>query len=74
MGYATEKHKKNKNKFDKSLFLYIICPSATLNSNGNVAQLVEQRPFKAMVPGSSPGIPTITITTKSPFIRTFFWY
>ena len=26
---------------------------------GNVAQLVEQGPFKAKVPGSSPGIPTI---------------
>ena len=25
---------------------------------GDVAQLVEQRPFKAKVPGSSPGIST----------------
>ena len=28
---------------------------------GDVAQLVEQRPFKAMVPGSNPGISTILI-------------
>jgi hypothetical protein len=28
-----------------------------LNHHGSVAQLVEQRPFKALVPGSSPGRP-----------------
>ena len=39
------------------------------NSNfGNVAQLVEQRPFKAKVPGSSPGIPT-SLSQKSPLCR-----
>lgn len=32
---------------------------------GNVAQLVEQGPFKAKVPGSSPGIPTIDNTNLS---------
>jgi hypothetical protein len=26
---------------------------------GSVAQSVEQRPFKALVPGSSPGRPTL---------------
>ena len=41
------------------------------NSNfGNVAQLVEQRPFKAKVPGSSPGIPTIC--HKKPHFREVF--
>ena len=33
---------------------------------GNVAQLVEQGPFKAKVPGSSPGIPTTRIHDISP--------
>ena len=30
-----------------------------MNLHGSVAQSVEQRPFKALVPGSSPGRPTI---------------
>ena len=68
--YAKGKQGKNKNKFDKTLFLYIICPSATHIVYGNVAQLVEQRPFKAMVPGSNPGVPTILIP-KSPFFTRF---
>jgi hypothetical protein len=29
-----------------------------LNLHGSVAQSVEQRPFKALVPGSSPGRPS----------------
>jgi predicted GIY-YIG superfamily endonuclease len=29
--------------------------------NGSVAQSVEQRPFKALVPGSSPGRPNFTM-------------
>ncbi len=32
--------------------------TGTDSLHGNVAQLVEQGPFKAKVPGSSPGIPT----------------
>ena len=31
----------------------------TTESNGLIAQSVEHRPFKAGVPGSSPGQPTI---------------
>ena len=30
-------------------------------TSGSVAQSVEQRPFKALVPGSSPGRPTFWI-------------
>ena len=30
-----------------------------VNPHGSVAQSVEQRPFKALVPGSSPGRPTL---------------
>ena len=33
---------------------------------GSVAQSVEQRPFKALVPGSSPGRPIALITLASP--------
>jgi hypothetical protein len=62
--YATAKQRKNKNKFDKIEFLYIICQSIQSSISGNIAQLVEQRPFKAMVPGSNPGVPT-SIKTKS---------
>ena len=72
--YAKEKQRKNKNKFDKRFFLYIICPLATVQY-GNVAQLVEQRPFKAMVPGSNPGVPTIKnskITSEEWFFFDFF--
>lgn len=35
--YAKEKHKKNENKFDKILFLYIISTLGT-KMHGNVAQ------------------------------------
>ena len=71
---AKEKHGKKEKKFDKTFFFYIISPqegsicflrvpdytsvSALRTDSGNVAQLVEQGPFKAKVPGSSPGIPT----------------
>ena len=40
--------------------------SRQLMEYGNVAQLVEQGPFKAKVPGSSPGIPTNLIHKISP--------
>lgn len=53
-------------KFPKKIgqnevFLYYT-PTISQN-NGFIAQLVEQRPFKAKVPGSSPGEPTISIKT-----------
>lgn len=34
ISYAKEKHEKNKKKFDKRYFLYIICRSATQKSMG----------------------------------------
>lgn len=52
-GKVQEKRKKIRQTF---FFLYDTREVAYF---GNVAQLVEQRPFKAKVPGSSPGIPTI---------------
>jgi hypothetical protein len=32
--------------------------------SGSVAQLVEQRPFKALVPGSSPGRPIVATSLR----------
>ncbi len=57
---AKGKHGKNEKKFDKNTIIYMIPPAVSF---GNVAQLVEQGPFKAKVPGSSPGIPTILLCT-----------
>lgn len=57
---AKGKHGKNEKKFDKNTIIYMIPPAVDF---GNVAQLVEQGPFKAKVPGSSPGIPTILLYT-----------
>ena len=36
--------------------------TAKTQSGGLIAQSVEHRPFKAVVPGSSPGQPTIFLT------------
>lgn len=64
---TNKKTKKVKNKLDKLKFLYIICSllwKKTENLLGLVAQSVEQRPFKAKVPGSSPGKSTTLDTHK----------
>ena len=64
---TNKKTKKVKNKLDKLKFLYIICSllwKKTENLLGLVAQSVEQRPFKANVPGSSPGKSTTLDTHK----------
>jgi hypothetical protein len=51
---------KNEKKFDNYQLLYIISQVVGITRLfGDVAQLVEQRPFKAKVPGSSPGISTM---------------
>ena len=56
---------KNLNFFQNLLAIlekrrYIKKSSIRLSNNGGlIAQSVEHRPFKAVVPGSSPGQPTI---------------
>jgi hypothetical protein len=58
---------KKEKKFDKLSILYIIREQLSKEQHfGDVAQPVEQRPFKAKVPGSNPGIST-TYNKKIPF-------
>ena len=51
--------KKRKKIRQRKFFVYYAPASEKYRYFGNVAQLVEQGPFKAKVPGSSPGIPTM---------------
>ena len=68
---------KRKINSTKQSFCILSRESATVGIHGNVAQLVEQRPFKAMVPGSNPGVPTSIDIKKlhiSHDLWSFFWF
>src|SRR5437763_13308121 len=50
-----------------STVLAAICELHYKKSLGSVAQSVEQRPFKALVPGSSPGRPKFHLRLRTRF-------
>ncbi len=66
------RHQYSYDKFQSPL--YALCSLCNLHYLGNVAQLVEQRPFKAKVPGSSPGIPTTWFPKSSRILEDFLLF
>gem|GEM_PF-6991203 len=60
-----KKQEKQKKIRQRNFFVYYSPTNEKFALFGDVAQLVEQRPFKAKVPGSSPGISTISQNLSS---------